>query len=119
MYFISNDGTSTGNMYFKYKNITSTLGITEVSKKASFGIYPNPTTADKKVTVLFDVKEKDNNKGSVEVYDLTGKRVYNVELSNQAGLYKQDLNLSHLPSGNYLVKISYGGKTETKKLIVK
>lgn len=119
MYFISNEGTATGNMYFKYKNITSTLGITEVSKKASFGIYPNPTTFDKKVTVLFDVKEKANNKGSVEVYDLTGKRVYNAELSNQTGFYKQDLNLSHLPSGNYLVKISFGGKTETKKLIVK
>ncbi|AZB30004.1 T9SS type A sorting domain-containing protein [Chryseobacterium balustinum] len=119
MYFISNEGTATGNMYFKYKNITSTLGITEVSKKASFGIYPNPTTADKKVTVLFDVKEKANNKGSVEVYDLTGKRVYNAELSNQTGFYKQDLNLSHLASGNYLVKITYGGKTETKKLIVK
>lgn len=119
MYFISNEGTATGNMYFKYKNITSTLGITEVSKKASFGIYPNPTTADKKVTVLFDIKEKANNKGSVEVYDLTGKRVYNAELSNQTGFYKQDLNLSHLPSGNYLVKISFGGKTETKKLIVK
>lgn len=119
MYFLTNGGEANGNMYFKYKNITTTLGITEVSKKASFGIYPNPTTADKRVTVLFDVKEKDNNKGNVEVYDLTGKRVYNAELSNQAGFYKQDLNLSHLPSGNYLVKISFGGKTETKKLIVK
>ncbi|MCD1117973.1 T9SS type A sorting domain-containing protein [Chryseobacterium turcicum] len=119
MYFLTNGGESNGNMYFKYKNITSTLGITEVSKKASFGIYPNPTTADKKVTVLFDVKEKANNKGSVEVYDLTGKRVYNAELSNQTGFYKQDLNLSHLSTGNYLVKITYGGKTETKKLIVK
>lgn len=119
MYFTSNEGSSTGNMYFKYKNITSTLDVTEISKKASFGIYPNPTTADKRVTVLFDVKEKAGNKGNVEVYDLTGKRVYNAELSNQTGFYKQDLNLSHLPSGNYLVKISYGGKTETKKLIVK
>ncbi|MCX8531289.1 T9SS type A sorting domain-containing protein [Chryseobacterium luquanense] len=119
MYFISNEGANTGNMYFKYKNITSTLDVTEVSKKATFGIYPNPTTADKKVTVLFDVKEKANNKGSVEVYDLTGKKVYNAELSNQTGFYKQEMNLSHLPSGNYLVKISFGGKTETKKLIVK
>lgn len=119
MYFISNEGATTGNMYFKYKNITANLNVTEVSKKASFGIYPNPTTSDKKVTVLFDVKEKANNKGSVEVYDLTGKRVYNIELSNQTGFYKQDMNLSHLPSGNYIVKISYGGTTETKKLIVK
>lgn len=119
MYFVSNGGSSTGNMYFKYKNITSTLGITEVSKKASFGIYPNPTTADKNVTVLFDVKEKATHKGSVEIYDLSGKKVHSAELSNQTGFYKQDLNLSHLSSGNYLVKITFGGSTETKKLIVK
>lgn len=119
MYFTTNGGASTGNMYFKYKKITETLGITEVGKKASFGIYPNPTTADKKVTVLFDVKEKAGNKGNVEVYDLTGKKVYSAELTNQAGFYKQDLNLSTLTSGNYLVKITYGGHSETKKLIVK
>ncbi|MFP7657894.1 T9SS type A sorting domain-containing protein [Chryseobacterium proteolyticum] len=119
MYFTSNGGASTGNMYFKYKNISSTLGIKEVGTKASFGLYPNPTTADKKVTVLFDVKEKANNKGCVEVYDLSGKQVYKSELTNQTGFYKQDLNLSMLTSGTYLVKITYGGNSETKKLIVK
>lgn len=119
MYFTENGGSSTGNMYFKYKNITSVLNVTEVNKKASFGIYPNPTTSDKRVTVLYDVKEKVTNKGNVEVYDLTGKKVHQSELTNQAGFYKQDLNLSHLPSGNYMVKITFGGQTETKKLIVK
>jgi len=119
MYFVTNGGATTGDMYFKYKKVTATLGITEVGKKASFGIYPNPTSADKKVTVLFDVKERAGNKGSVEVYDLTGKQVYSSELTNQTGFYKQDINLSHLTSGNYLVKITYGGTTETKKLIVK
>ncbi|MBV8325425.1 T9SS type A sorting domain-containing protein [Chryseobacterium sp.] len=119
MYFTTNGGATTGDMYFKYKKITATLGITEVGKKASFGIYPNPTTADKNVTVLFDVKEKVNNKGNVAVYDLSGKKVYSAELTNQAGFYKQDLNLSHLISGNYLVTITYGGHSETKKLIVK
>jgi hypothetical protein len=120
MYFTQNGGASTGNMYFKYKNITSFLGTTDIAgKKASFGIYPNPTTTDKQVTVLFDVKEKVNSKGNVEVYDLSGKKVYSAELTNQTGFYKQDLNLSHLSSGNYLVKITFGGSTETKKLIVK
>ncbi|WP_263603651.1 T9SS type A sorting domain-containing protein [Chryseobacterium sp. PET-29] len=120
MYFTSNEGSQTGNMYFKYKNITSVLGTTDIAgKKASFGIYPNPTTADKQVTILFDVKEKLSNKGNVEVYDLSGKKVYSAELTNQEGFYKQDLNLSHLSSGHYLVKITFGGQTETKKLIVK
>jgi hypothetical protein len=119
MYFITNGGEANGNMYFKYKNITSVLDVTEVSKKATFGIYPNPTTSDKRVTVLYDVKEKADNKGNVEVYDLTGKRVHQAELTNQTGFYKQELNLSHLPTGNYIVKITFGGQTETKKLIVK
>ncbi|MCJ7935433.1 MAG: T9SS type A sorting domain-containing protein [Chryseobacterium sp.] len=119
MYFTTNGGATTGNMYFKYKKVTATLGITEVGKKASFGIYPNPAAADKKVTVLFDVKEKANNKGNVEVYDLTGKKVYSAELANQTGLYQKDINLSHLTSGNYLVKITYGDHSETKKLIIK
>lgn len=120
MYFTQNGGATTGNMYFKYKNINSVLGTTDIAnKKASFGIYPNPTTADKQVTVLFDVKEKVNSKGNVEVYDMSGKKVHSAELTNQTGFYKQDLNLSHLSSGNYLVKITFGGSTETKKLIVK
>ncbi|WP_370898065.1 T9SS type A sorting domain-containing protein [Chryseobacterium gossypii] len=118
MFFTQNGGASNGNMYFKYKNVTASLGITEVGKKASFGIYPNPVRADRKITVLFDIKEKAGNKGSIEIYDLSGKRVYSSELTNQAGFYRQDLNLSQLTTGNYIVKISYGGHSETKKLIV-
>ena len=53
------------------------------------------------------------------MFDLTGKQVYQAELTNQAGFYKQDLDLSRLIPGNYLVKITYGGSSETKKLIVK
>lgn len=120
MYFTSNEGSSNGNMYFKYKNISSVLDVTDIAgRKASFGIYPNPVTADRKATVLFEVKEKLNSKGNVEVYDFSGKKVYSAELTNQTGFYRQDLDLTQLASGNYLVKISFGGQTETKKLIVK
>lgn len=118
MYFTQNGGATTGNMYFKYKNITSELGVTDLGKKASFGFYPNPVT-NKKATLIFDVKEKSNNKGSVEIYDLSGKKVYETSLSNQSGLYKQDLNLTNLSSGNYIAKITFGGITETKKIIIK
>lgn len=118
MYFTKVGGGATGDMHFKYKDITSTLGVTDLGKKASFGIYPNPVI-DKKATILFDVKEKSNNTGSVEIYDLSGKKVYESTLNNQSGLYKKELNLSQLSTGNYIVKISFGGITETKKIIVK
>lgn len=118
MYFISNGGASTGDISFKYKDITSSLATKEVGNKASFGLYPNPTV-NKKVTLLFDIKEKSSNKGNIEIYDYSGKKLYEKEITNQNGFYKQDLNLSQLAPGNYLVKITYGGYVETKKLILK
>ena len=118
MYFILNGGASTGNMYFKYKDITSELAVQNVGNKASFGIYPNPAV-DKKFTLLYDVKEKTANTGKAEIYDLSGKKVYETLLSNQSGLYQKEVNIQNLKAGIYLVKINFGGVTETKKLIVK
>ncbi|WP_300675516.1 T9SS type A sorting domain-containing protein [Soonwooa sp.] len=118
LYFTQNGGATTGNMGFKYKNITSELGVTELGKKASFGIYPNPVI-DKKATILFDVKENSNSNGSAEIYDFSGKKVFETKLTKQNGLHQQDLNLSQLASGSYLLKINYAGISETKKIIVK
>ncbi|WP_434980955.1 T9SS type A sorting domain-containing protein [Daejeonia sp. YH14] len=119
MYFTSNGGASTGNMFFKYKNITRELGVENIGNKASFGIYPNPVNADRKVTILFDVKGKDSNRGTAEIYDMSGKKVYETALSGQSGFYKQEVNLQKLVPGIYIVKITYGGISETKKLMVK
>lgn len=118
MYFTQNGGATTGNMYFKYKDITSLLDVKNVGNKASFAIYPNPAV-DKKVTILYDVKEKSTNTGKAEIYDMAGKKVYETSLSSQNGFYQKEVNLQNLSAGVYVVKISYGGATETKKLIVK
>lgn len=118
MYFTQNGGGTTGNMYFKYKDITSLLDVKSIGAKANFGIYPNPAV-DKKVTLIYDVKEKGGNSGKAEIYDMAGKKVYETSLSAQSGFYQKEVNLQQLASGVYLVKISYGGATETKKLIIK
>lgn len=118
LYFTENGGATTGNVSFKYKNITSELGVTDLGKKASFGVYPNPIS-NKKATILFDVKENANSNGTAEIYDLTGKKVFETKLSKQNGLQQQDLNLSNLNAGTYLLKINYAGLSETKKIIIK
>ena len=118
MYFTRMSGSVTGNLSFKYKNITEELGVQDLNKKADFDIYPNPTV-DKKTTLLFDVKEKDNNKGTAELYDFSGKKVYETTLSNQTGLYKKEINLQSLSTGTYILKVSYGGASQTRKIIVK
>ena len=119
LYFTSNGGATSGNMYFKYKDITSQLSVADFGKKGTFGIYPNPTKEDKKVNILLDVKEAASKSGNVEIFDLSGKRVFETSIANQSGFSAQEVDLNRLNSGVYLVKITYGGQTETKKLIVK
>ena len=119
LYFTSNGGATSGNMYFKYKDITDLLAVADFGKKGTFGIYPNPTKEDKKVNILFDVKETASKNGTVELFDFSGKKVYETAIANQSGFSAQEVDLNRLSSGTYLVKITYGGQTETKKLIVK
>ncbi|WP_312765594.1 T9SS type A sorting domain-containing protein [Epilithonimonas sp.] len=119
LYFTSNGGATTGNMYFKYKNVTNELAVADFGKKGTFGIYPNPTKEDKKVNILFDVKEAASKNGNIEVFDFSGKKVYETSIINKSGFSTQEVDLNKLSTGTYLVKITYGGQTETKKLIVK
>lgn len=118
MYFIENGGGTTGNMYFKYKNISSTLATNEVNSKVSFGIYPNPAP-NKQVTLLYDVKESNVNSGTITILDFNGRKVHETDISKNQGFFKKELNLSHLASGTYLVSLQIDNYKETKKLILK
>ena len=118
MYFTENGGATTGNMYFKYKDITSTLSTNDIKSIVSFGIYPNPST-NKQVTLLVDLKNAQENNGIVSFYDVTGRKVYETEISKQQGFFKKEINLSQLQSGMYIVNIKVGSFTESKKLVLK
>lgn len=119
MYFTQNGGQSTGNMYFKYKDISEQmLSTSDVNAKVSFGLFPNPAP-NKQVTVLFDVKKEQSNQGVIQIFDFAGRKVYETDITKNAGLFQKDLNLSNLSSGMYLVTLKIGTYTETKKLILK
>lgn len=118
MYFTENGGSATGNMYFKYKDITSLLASNEVNAKVSFGLYPNPAP-NKQVTLLYDIKNSTEVNGNVTIYDLSGKLVHQTAIDKKQGFFKKDLDLARLQSGIYLVKLTVGSYTETKKLILK
>lgn len=119
MYFTANGGATTGNMYFKYKNITDQLAVADFGTKGSFSIYPNPTKEDRKINILMDVKQADSKNGNIEIFDLSGKKVYNTSISSTIGFSAQQVDVSQLSAGIYLVKTTYGGQSQTKKLIVK
>ena len=81
---------------------SATLSTNEVFAK-TVSLYPNPTTGNLTVSILEDLK-------SIEIFTLLGSKTYT---STQ-----KTINISHLPQGVYIVKIStQSGKTALKKVI--
>ncbi|MBA3705185.1 MAG: T9SS type A sorting domain-containing protein [Bacteroidetes bacterium] len=91
-------------------------GIEELSDNMAMGIYPNPS--NDYATVSVTLKETRNVR--MEVYNLTGEKVYSVEQTKlNAGTSNFTLDVSAMSSGVYFVKL-YSGNDEvhTQKFIV-
>ncbi len=82
-----------------------TLSVTNTSIIEN-NFYPNPLNGNK----LFIDTNQDLN---IEIFNILGKRI----ISDEVNSNKNYLNLSNLNSGIYLIKISNGNQTITKKLI--
>ena len=84
----------------------------------SLALYPNPNRGDQLFMNLTEV-EADVNTVSVDIYDLTGKRVTARTIAVQDGFVNTVLNLNgDLSGGVYMVNITAGTKTYTERLIV-
>ena len=84
---------------------TQTLGISQIANDA-IKLYPNPLTGN---TLFIDVLEKVN----LEIYNLTGKKVFNYSLNPGTN----PLPISSLNSGIYIVQLHTIRKSWTRKII--
>ncbi len=116
MSFTDFEGSSTGNLTFNFEDVSNLLGLEDVTENISFGMYPNPTT-NKVVSIVYDVAEIiEENK--VEIYAMNGVKVFSEKLTNSPGFYNRQLDLSELQSGIYLVHVTSGTGSISKKLIL-
>lgn len=74
----------------------------------TFSLYPNPTN-----TGFVTISSTTNDAMNVQVFDVLGKQVKNETLLNN------NLNVSNLNSGIYIVKITQNNTSITKKLVIK
>lgn len=79
----------------------------------NFALYPNPNDGS------FNVKFNSNstNNINIAVYDMRGREIFNKAYQN-SGLFEQNLQLSNVQSGIYLVNIQDGDKKIVKKIVV-
>ena len=88
-----------------YNESNSTSGV-EVTTNTSFKIYPNPTSTD----FNFNVDQA----STLMVYDVKGSLVFE---RNIAEIGTQNIDISDLSSGMYMVKLLQGDQVMNTKLI--
>ena len=76
-------------------------------ERAEFTLFPNPNR-----TGILNIQSSFNGSVDVEIYDILGKQVMTRQTVNN------NLNVSNLNSGVYIVKLSQGDAVTTKKLII-
>lgn len=76
-------------------------------------IYPNPADAVIKLRTLVQEQATVN----VTIYDVAGKPMITKKYENRVGWIQENIDVSELNAGNYVIKINKGAVLETKKLI--
>jgi len=88
-----------------------TLGVTTFEDAlSSINIYPNPASS----TLNIDFAKKSGDL-KLEVFDVLGRQVYDIVLSDN----ESSINVTNLISGVYLVRVSDDNTTQTKRFIKK
>lgn len=82
----------------------------EETEAEKLSLYPVPCNGTVKIT------GNELSNADISIVDQSGKIVY--QLTNKSAGKQIDLNLAHLPSGIYFVKINSSGKIVTKKLLI-
>ena len=73
---------------------------------SNFALYPNPTNGN-----IVNIETSILGEKQISVFDILGKEVISTEISNN------ELNISVLDTGIYMVRVTQNGTTATKKLI--
>jgi DNA-binding beta-propeller fold protein YncE len=90
-----------------------TTGIDEVQgHDFKFSVSPNPASGSLKIIYMLP----QNQSGKLEVFDLNGRRVYEMRLPPWSTL--QQMDVSFLSGGVYSCVVSSGGYREVRKLVV-
>lgn len=99
-----------------FSTVVQALGVDEPTQPtAAFSIYPNPAT-DRIVVML--PPEQLTEQAEIALYDLTGRAV-TAPYRPAIGLATHEIDLQHLPSGNYLCKVKMGKNEVVRRVVVR
>jgi Cleaved Adhesin Domain/Secretion system C-terminal sorting domain/Pregnancy-associated plasma protein-A len=80
---------------------------------ADFTIFPNPNNGEFTVKL----KSETSNDIKINIHDMRGRQVYEKSYANN-GVFNQNIKLSNMQAGVYLVSISDGVRKTVKRIVV-
>ena len=89
------------------QTFNETLSSNNLHAATDFNLYPNPTKSG-----FINITSTGSGAMQAAVFDILGKQVINTTVSNKR------INISTLHTGIYIVKLTQGAATTTKKLII-
>jgi hypothetical protein len=95
---------------FTVQNPTASL---EDNSLASFSMYPNPSNGS--FHLSFDATDKEV---SIEVSDLKGAVIKNLHYTDVGGRFAQRLALNEISRGLYILRITNGSNSVSKKILI-
>jgi len=101
-------------------NVTSGVGQNMAinSTGATLNMWPNPNNGAELNVTLSGVAEKMNTV-SLDIFDLSGKRIITRTLGVQDGFVNQVVDLNgEISTGMYLVKVTVGEQVYTERLVI-
>lgn len=100
-------GEFNGTSQLYVRDLTDFRLSTSSIERSAFSIYPNPTSGD-----FVNIMSTKATPMQVDVYDVLGKKVKNETITNNR------LDVSRLRTGVYILRITQGEATSTKKLVI-
>jgi len=82
-------------------------------EKAQLKLYPNPV--ENYATLEFELSGTSNV--LIQVYDMQGRVIRDLNLGNRSGQLKERLDFSDLPAGTYFIRMNAGNQTTVNKFI--
>ncbi len=79
-------------------------------------VYPNPTNGSD-ATITFEI-EGEISSGSIELYDLSGRRVYTQNVEVTTGFNQFNINTTGLPVGIYMIHATAGNQVRVGKVVI-
>lgn len=91
------------------------LSVEDLTFSENFEIYPNPSDG----LIFLNVNTNNNSNVFVDVYSVTGVKMYSNNYNVSKGSNVINLDLTNFPLGLYIVKIQQNGNIQSSKIIIK